>query len=133
MQNNNGEEGATVAADDLHDGPIADNDTRVIEVDSDMVAAEDEVVLRDGAGSSYNTQYALLPRTPAQVHERSPGSSTDSSDHKNNMATTSARLEVDVSRGGLDIDSDMVDDDDDSIESALRHVCSFVGYPFGTS
>ena len=40
MQNSNGEEGAAVADEDLQDGPMADNDARVMEVDDDMAVAE---------------------------------------------------------------------------------------------
>ena len=47
-QNNNGEEGAAAAAEDLQDGPIIDNDARAIEVDDDIVAAGEKVVLKPG-------------------------------------------------------------------------------------
>ena len=82
MQNNDGEGGAAVAAEYLHDGPIADNDTRVIEVDDDMVAAEEEAVLRDGAGSSSDTRYALLPHSPHGFMRGRVFALTISPDHK---------------------------------------------------
>ena len=55
MPNNNGEDGAAVAAEDSHDGPVVDNDPRILEGDDHMAVAEEEVVIRDGAGFSSDT------------------------------------------------------------------------------
>ena len=52
----------------------------MVVADDDMVSNEEEIVLRDGAGSSSETRYALLPRAPAQVHGRSPDSAKNSPD-----------------------------------------------------
>ena len=51
MQKNNGEEvehQVELGAEDFQDGPVVGNDGRVIMVDDDMAAVEEEVVLRDG-------------------------------------------------------------------------------------
>ena len=66
MQSNNGEDierkntRAELDVEDLQDGPVIDNDARVIVADDDMVANEEEVVLRDGAGSSSDIRYAFV-------------------------------------------------------------------------
>ena len=121
MQNNNGEEverrhtRAELNVEDLQDGPVIGNDACVIVVGDDMVANENEVVLRDSAGSGSDTRYVFLPRVPAQVHGRSPDSTTNSPDHKKARATTSARLDVEARPSGttrvLDTDDNMDDND----------------------
>ena len=74
-------------------------------------------MLRDGAGSSSDTRYALVPRVPAQVHGRSPDSTKNSPDHKKTRATTSARQDVEDRPSGitrvLDTDDSMDDNDND--------------------
>ena len=75
-------------------------------------------MLRDGAGSSSDTHYAGLPRIPAQVHGRSPDSTTNSPDQRKTRATIDARLDVEarlvgVTRG-LDIGDNLEDNDNDN-------------------
>ena len=119
MQDDNGDKkGSEVGqsdAEDLQDGPVVDNDARVIVADDDMVSNKEEHVLRDGAGSSSDTRYALLPRVPAQVHGRSPDSTTNSPDPKKTRATTSARRGVEARPSGtmrvLDTEDNMNDND----------------------
>ena len=80
-----------------------------------MVSNEEDVVLRDGAGSSSDTRYASLPRVPAQFHGRFPDSTKNSPDHRNARAITSARQDVEIRPSGttraLDTDNNMDDND----------------------
>ena len=64
IQTNNGESierRCEPDAEYLQDGPVVDNDACVIVAEEDMVVNEEEVVLRDGAGTSSDTRYASLP------------------------------------------------------------------------
>ena len=85
-----------------------------------MIPNEEDIVLRDSAGSSSDTRYALLPRVPRQLHGRSPDSTKNSPDHKKAGATTSARQDVEDRPSGTtrvpDNDDGMDDDGNDKGE-----------------
>ena len=107
MQYDNGDKkGSEVGqsdAEDLQDGPVVDNDARVIVADDTMVPNEEEIVLRDGAGSS------------------SPG-------HKKTRTTTSARQDVEDRSSGttrVSDNDDNMDDDGNSKRQRLNHVNQF--------
>ena len=74
-------------------------------------------MLRDGAGCSSDTRYALMLCVPAQARGRSPDSRMSSPHHKKAGATTGARLDVEARPGGmarrLDTDDNMDDNDND--------------------
>ena len=115
MQDDNGDKkGSEVGqsdAEDLQDGPMFDNNSRVFVADGDRVPNKESIVLRDGVGSSSDTRYALLLRVPAQVPGRSPDSVKNSPDPKKTRATTSARQDVEDRHERVHDNDDNVDDE----------------------
>ena len=101
-----------------------------------MVPNKEGIVLRDSAGSSSDTRYALLLRLPAQVHGRYPDSTKNSPDHRKTRAMTSARQDAEDRPSGTTRVLDTYDnmDDTDNDKQRLDHVNPFdnmYAYPSG--